>query len=81
MSTRKPIRVFYSAMSGRFYATPHYRETPLENGIAQFEITGRKDDVTDDIGFIAKENGTDVFTDAIDALVEAKRRFEQEATS
>lgn len=41
---RKPIRVFYSELSGHFYATAHYKEA---NGI--ITITGEKFDVTQDI--------------------------------
>lgn len=42
----KPIRVFYSELSGRFYATAHYKQsTPTV-----VTITGVKYDVTDDIG-------------------------------
>lgn len=42
---RKPIRVFYSPLSGRFYASQHYREDG-----AAVVITGKKYDVTNDIG-------------------------------
>lgn len=45
MSAR-PIRVFYSELSGRFYASRHYRED--ERGFVV--ITGKKYDVTNDIG-------------------------------
>lgn len=41
----KPIRVFYSTLSGRFYATSRYKEK--ENG--DVVITGKKYDVTQDI--------------------------------
>lgn len=44
--TAKPIRVFYSELSDRFYATQHYRD----RGDGTFEVTGAKYDVTDDIG-------------------------------
>ena len=40
----KPIRVFYSTLGNRFYATRHYR---IEGATAT--ITGEKFDVTDDI--------------------------------
>lgn len=46
MTDRKPIRVFYSELSGRFYASQHYRQEA--NGVVV--ITGRKYDVTNDIG-------------------------------
>ena len=42
----KPIRVFYSALSGRFYATRHYKW----DSTTVVVITGEKFDVTDDIG-------------------------------
>lgn len=42
----KPIRVFFSPLICRFYASRAYREFP--NGIV--EITGEKFDVTSDIG-------------------------------
>jgi len=41
----KPIRVFYSKLSGRFYASRAYKQ--VKPGIV--EITGQKFDVTDDI--------------------------------
>lgn len=44
----KPIKVFYSLLSGRFYASRAYKE--VKPGIV--EITGDKFDVTDDIGAI-----------------------------
>lgn len=46
MSERKPIRVFYSPLSERFYASQHYREERTGAVV----ITGAKYDVTDDIG-------------------------------
>jgi hypothetical protein len=42
----KPIRVFYSELSGRFYASRHYKQTSQ----SVVTITGEKFDVTDDIG-------------------------------
>jgi hypothetical protein len=47
---RKPIRVFYSRLSGRFYATRAYRLLP--DGLV--ECTGEKFDVTDDIAAFIK---------------------------
>lgn len=44
----KPIRVFYSPLSGRFYASRAYKE----DGNGLVTITGQKYDVTDDIGGI-----------------------------
>lgn len=43
---KKPIKVFYSELSGRFYASAHYKEDP--RGFVT--ITGQKFDVTSDIG-------------------------------
>lgn len=57
MSKKKPIRVFYSVLSHRFYATQHYREEPLEDGTSRFTVTGVKYDVTDDIWFALTEHG------------------------
>jgi hypothetical protein len=48
----KPIRVFYSPLSGRLYATRHYK---IENGLVT--VTGGQFDVTDDIGAAVVENG------------------------
>ena len=42
---KKPIKVFYSVLTGRFFASQHYK--PYASGIV---ITGAKYDVTDDIG-------------------------------
>lgn len=42
----KPIKVFYSTISGRFYASSSYRVAA--DGVVT--ITGKKFDVTDDIG-------------------------------
>ena len=63
MSNRKPIRVFYSQLSGRFYATSHYKET-VKDDVSQFVVTGKKYDVTDDIAFIEEEYGAEAFTEA-----------------
>ena len=49
--SRKPIRVFYSPLSGRFYASDRYRE---EDGMVV--ITGKKYDVTNDIGAAVTEH-------------------------
>jgi hypothetical protein len=48
----KPIRVFYSAFSGRLYATRHYK---IDNGLVT--VTGEKFDVTSDVGAAVVENG------------------------
>jgi len=47
----KPIRVFYSTLSGRFYATRGYT---ISNGIVT--VTGEKFDVTNDIGAAVREH-------------------------
>ena len=44
----KPIRIFYSELSGRLYASQHYKELSPGN----FEVTGVKEDVTSQIGAI-----------------------------
>lgn len=49
----KPIKVFYSQATGRFYASQHYSE----NGKGQAVITGKKYDVTDDIAHHVGKNG------------------------
>ena len=41
---KKPIRIFYSELGGKFYASQHYKE----EGKAVV-ITGQKHDVTQDI--------------------------------
>lgn len=51
--TAKPIRVFYSNLSGRFYATRSYRE--VKPGVVQ--VTGEKFDVTNDIAAIIEREG------------------------
>lgn len=49
----KPIRVFYSVLTQRFYATRTYRE--IKPGVV--EVTGEKFDVTNDIAAIIKREG------------------------
>lgn len=49
----KPIRVFYSVLSRRFYATRAYRE--VRPGVV--EVTGEKFDVTNDIAGIIEREG------------------------
>jgi hypothetical protein len=49
---KKPIRVFYSPVSGQFYATRSYKE--LSPGLV--EIAGAKDNVTQDIARLIVEN-------------------------
>lgn len=45
--SKKPIKIFYSELSGRLYASQHYKITPTA-----VVITGEKSDVTNDIGAI-----------------------------
>lgn len=52
MPTKKPIRIFWSELSNRFYATRSYRE--IRPGI--IEVTGNKTDVTDDIARLVMEH-------------------------
>jgi hypothetical protein len=53
MMASKPIRVFYSVLSQRFYATRAYRE--VKPGVV--EVTGDRFDVTDDIAAIIQREG------------------------
>lgn len=48
---RKPIRVFYSHLSKRFYASRAYK---IKGGVAI--VTGEKFDVTDDIANLIVQN-------------------------
>ena len=52
MSERKPIKVFYSPFTERFYATRAYKR---KGDI--FIITGEKYDVTDDIASSIEKHG------------------------
>lgn len=49
----KPIRIFYSELSGRFYASRAYKVEG--NGLVT--ITGEKFDVTDEIGTLINKYG------------------------
>lgn len=49
----KPIRIFYSTLTERLYATKFYRED--KNG--RVVITGAKFDVTDEIGTLIDQYG------------------------
>lgn len=52
---KKPIRVFWSPLSQRFYASRAYKEVPW----GFVTITGEQFDVTDDIkGIVLKNNIT-----------------------
>ncbi len=57
----KPIRVFYSDLSGKFYATSAWKE--IKPGIV--EVTGKKFDVTQDIASIIIEKDI-TFTERTD---------------
>lgn len=50
---KKPIRVFYSPLSERFYASQYYRDEG--NGLVT--ITGAKYDVTDELGALIETHG------------------------
>ncbi len=45
----KPIKVFYSELSQRFYASRAYKLVKVSDDKAIYEITGEKFDVTNDI--------------------------------
>jgi hypothetical protein len=61
MSEKKPIRIFFSELSRRFYATQSYREDA--GGIVT--ITGEKYDVTNEIaGLIEQHNVTFVLRES-----------------
>jgi hypothetical protein len=49
---KKPIRIFYSRLTERFYATRHYRE--IAPGVV--ECTGERSDVTNDIACLIDEH-------------------------
>jgi len=48
----KPIKVFYSILTERFYASQHYEQ---EGNLTV--ITGTKYDVTSDIGYFVNKHG------------------------
>ena len=48
---KKPIRVFFSPLTRRLYATRHYKEVAP----GQVECTGEKFDVTNDIASIIEQ--------------------------
>ena len=52
MAKQKPIRIFWSGLSRRFYASRAYKQ--VEPGI--IEITGEKFDVTDQIADLIVKN-------------------------
>lgn len=49
---KKPIRVFFSTLSNRFYATSAYRI----DGNGNATVTGKKHDVTDDIAGLINQH-------------------------
>jgi hypothetical protein len=53
----RPIRVFYSVLSQRFYASRMWKEVELQNGKRFVEITGEKFDVTNDIAGLIVQHG------------------------
>ena len=53
----KPIRVFFSPLSRRFYATRAYRD----NGDGTVTVTGEQFDVTNDIGNLIAEHDVEFF--------------------
>jgi len=52
----KPIRVFFSPLSNRFYATRAWREITAANGNRLIEVTGDKFDVTNDIAGLIRQH-------------------------
>ena len=70
----KPLHIFKGAMSGRYYATRSYKVHNAEKGL--FEVTGQKEDVTDQIEAIiaAAMRPQPVSGDVVDGLVEALER-------
>lgn len=53
---KKPIKVFWSELGNRFYASQHYKIEQLDNVRQRVTITGEKFDVTDDIAKAVLEN-------------------------
>lgn len=49
----RPIRIFYSTLPERFYATRAWRE--VSPGIVK--VTGERNDVTDDISGLIRQHG------------------------
>jgi hypothetical protein len=65
----KPIRIFWSPLSERFYASRAYKE--IRPGVV--EITGQKFDVTADISALVVKNDI-VFWDDKEAPKTGKRK-------
>ena len=51
MNRQKPIKVFWSPLSRRFYASQHYKQ----DADGEAPITGEKFDVTNDIGTLIQQ--------------------------
>jgi hypothetical protein len=49
----KPIRIFFSVLSQRFYATRAWREVPGKPGV--ITVTGEKFDVTNEIAGLMEQ--------------------------
>ena len=62
----RPIRVFYSELSCRFYAMRAWRECTTQNGARYIQVTGEQFDVTDDIAGLIKKYDI-VFTERAEA--------------
>lgn len=56
---KRPIRVFWSPLTERFYASQHYKVTNVDGGSEQVEITGPKFDVTQDVARIIVGHGVE----------------------
>lgn len=77
MYKKKPIRVFWSPLTKRFFASQYYKELPEENAV---EITGEKFDVTSDIERYIEQlqnNKINELTNQITLLKETCGLFEQ----
>jgi hypothetical protein len=48
-TTKKRIRIFWSPLGQRFYASSHWKTTGKTENFEHILITGEKFDVTDDI--------------------------------
>lgn len=65
----KPIRIFWSPLSNRFYASNKYQL----RGNGNVVITGEKYDVTDQIANLIDENGI-VFEKKSDAMIKESEK-------
>lgn len=57
MAKRKPIRILYSVMSRRFYATQAWKTIKMDGHTEVIEVTGEKYDVTDQIARLIDQHG------------------------